>query len=202
MAKPGLCDRPLFYFPGAAFTEASQFVKGGGTAVGGRGIAKSRASCGRIRAEGLYRLLRGALSHSSMSSAQPPPKRCCQAPTTTVSTLPNQESEGVKSKPSAPAAEGSGLAQEAPSLPVSQVLEVAIPTHMTPLYLNVGGVKRVYKCQVEGYSEGPSTSQAAICTHVHHDHLGVRLACPSCTQTFLNPEASQENSYFWITIIW
>ena len=110
-------------------------------------------------------------------------------PYTTISKLPPQESEKVKPKPSALAAEGSRLAQEAPSLAVSQALEVAIPTHMTPLCLNVGGIKRVYKYQVEGCSEGPSISWASICTHVHCDHLGVRLPCPSCTQTFLNSHA-------------
>ena len=133
MAKPGLCDRPFFSFPGATYTKMSQFTKGGGTAVGGGGAIKSAASCGRIRGRGFVRLLRGAISNSSMSSAPPSPKRCCHAPTTTVSKLPPQESEDIKPKPSAPAAEGTGLAPEAPSLAVSQALEVAIPAHMTPL---------------------------------------------------------------------
>ena len=118
-----------------------------------------------------------------------PPKRCHQAPTATISRPPPQKSEKIEPKPSAPAAEGSRLAQEASSLAVSQVLEVAIPFHMTPLCLNVGGTKRVYTCWVEGCSKGLPTSQAAICAHMCCDHLGVRLACPSCTQTFLNSDA-------------
>ena len=55
MAKPGLCDRPLFSFPGAAFAAASQFVERGGTAVGGRGITESRTGCGRTRGRGFIR---------------------------------------------------------------------------------------------------------------------------------------------------
>ena len=54
-----------------------------------------------------------------------------------------------------------------------------------------GGIKKIYiyKGQVKGCSEEPSTSQATICTHVCHAHLGVRLVCPSCNQTFLNLDA-------------
>ena len=44
----GLCDRPLSSFQGAAFAAESHFVKGGGTAVGDRGAAKSVDGCGRI----------------------------------------------------------------------------------------------------------------------------------------------------------
>ena len=135
-------------------------------------------------AESLYRLMRWALSHSPMSCAPPPPKRHHYVPTATISKPPPQESEGVKPKPSIPAAEGSGLAQEASSMAVSQALEVAIPPIWHP-FAWMWGHQRVYKCSVEGFSEGLSTSQAAICAHVHHDHLGVMLACPSCTWTFL-----------------
>ena len=65
-----------------------------------------------------------------------------------------------------------------------------------------GGIKRVYKCQVEGCSEGPSTSHATICVHVHRDHLGVRLACPSCTKTFLNSDALRcHKKSKWLVIL-
>ena len=140
-------------------------------------------------ADGLYRLLRGAISHSSMFSAPPHLKdvimflhhRCIQATPSGV--------QGVKPKPSTPVAEGSQIGtRRSPSLAVSQALEAAIPTHMTPLCLNVGGIKRVYKCHVEGsISEGPSTSQAAICPHVCCDHLGVRFVqVPPVTKPFSN----------------
>ena len=64
------------------------------------GLQKVEIAVAGSEAEGLYGLLGGALSHSSMSSAPPPPKRHCQAPTTTVSKPSPQESKNVKPKPS------------------------------------------------------------------------------------------------------
>ena len=61
------------------------------------GLKKVEMVVAGSEAEGLYGLLWGALSHSPMSSAPLPPKRCHQAPTTTVSKLLLQESE--KSNP-------------------------------------------------------------------------------------------------------
>ena len=116
-------------------------------------LQKVQLAVAGSEAEGLYRLLRGAVSHSSVSFAPPPPKRCHHAPTTTVSKSPHQESEGVEPEASAPAVEGNGLALVVPSSAVSQSLDVAIPAHMTPLCLNVGGIKRVYKWWVEVQQE-------------------------------------------------
>ena len=53
----------------------------------------------------------------------------------------------------------------------------------------IGGIERVYKCWVEGCSDGPSTLWPTICAYVCRDHLRVRLACPSCAKTFLNSDA-------------
>ena len=78
------------------------------------------------------------------------------------------------------------LALEVPSPAAPEALEVAIPAHMTPLWLQLWDIKGAYKCQIEGYTEGPSSSHAAICAHIHRQHLGVRLACPSCNKTFFN----------------
>ena len=153
------------------------------------GLQKVQLAVAGSEAEGSYRLLRGALSHYPMSTAQPPTKRHYQAPTATISKLPPQEPKEVKPESSALPAEGGILAQKAPSLAVSQALEVAIPTHMAPLHLNVGCIKRVYKCWVEGCIKGPSTSRTVISVHVHWVHLGVRLGCPSCSQMFLNLDA-------------
>ena len=66
--------------------------------------------------------------------------------------------------------------------------EEAILAHMQPLRIQVGGIKRVYKCQVEDCKEGPSTSWATICAHIRKVHLGVRLVCPLCGKTFFNPD--------------
>ena len=80
MAKPGLCDRPLFSFPGAGFTEVSQFVKGGGTAVEGRRIAKSRTSCGRIGGRGFVWAPEGSSIVLLCVLCPTPPEGCHQAP--------------------------------------------------------------------------------------------------------------------------
>ena len=143
---------------------------------------KSRNGIAGSEAEGLYGLLRGALITFPHVLCSTPSKKCHQAPITTVYKPPPQELREVKPKPSAPAAKGDVMAQEAPSLAISQALEVAIPTHMTPLDLNVGA-SRVYKCQVEGVQW--ETIDLPGC-HMHSCVLGpfgVRLACPSCTQT-------------------
>ena len=105
------------------------------------GLQKVELAVAGSEAEGLYRLLRGALSHSPMSMAQPPPEMCCQAPTATVFKPPPQEPEMVECESSASVAEGGILAQEAPSLTISQALEIVIPINMTPLHLNVGASK-------------------------------------------------------------
>ena len=71
---------------------------------------------------------------------------------------------------------------------VPPVLEEEIPAHMQPLCIQLGCIKRVYQCQVEGCKEGPSTSHATICAHVRKVHLGVGLVCPSCGRSFFNPD--------------
>ena len=77
-------------------------------------------------------------------------------------------------------------AMESASPAVLPVSEEVIPANMQPLCIQLGGVKWVYRCQVEGCKEGPSTSQATISAHVHKVHLGVGLVCPSCSKSFFN----------------
>ena len=110
--------------------------------------------------EGFYGLLRGAISHSSLPTSSSPPKKAHHAPSTTVSHLPPQEFTGPEI--STPADQ----ALESASLAVPPASEEVIPAHMQPLCIQLGGVKRVYRCQVEGCKEGPSTSCATICAHV------------------------------------
>ena len=67
---------------------------------------------------------------------------------------PNLLSRGINEPPLPPCpnhplrsrADRGIQAQEVPSLAISQALEVAIPVNMTPFHLNVGDIKRVYKC--------------------------------------------------------
>ena len=71
----------------------------------------------------------------------------------------------------------------------ASVSKEEIPAEMEHLRINVGNTRWVYHCHVEGCTEGPSTSQAAICSHVHQAHLGTKLLCAFCPQTFFNTDA-------------
>ena len=76
--------------------------------------------------EGLYGLWRGVTSHPHPLPSQPPPKKPCYAPSTTISQPPPQESTGPEV--SDPAGQATGPAfPAAPSAP-----EEAIPAHSTP----------------------------------------------------------------------
>ena len=133
-------------------------------------------------AEGFYRLLRGAVSHSSTSSASPPYKKVHHTPSTTIPHLPPQESTGPE------VSDPAGQAMESASPAVLLASEEAIPANMQPLCIQLGGIKQVYRCQVEGCREGPSTSHATICVHVCKVNLGVGLVCPSCSKSLFNPD--------------
>ena len=132
-------------------------------------------------ADGLYGLLRGTVSHSSLPTSSPPPKKSYHAPSSTISHLPLQESK----EPEASVAAEQAL--ESTSSTAPSVLEGEIPANMQPLCIQLEGIKRVYRCQVEGCREGPSTSCATICAHMHRVHLGVELVCPLCNKSFFNP---------------
>ena len=90
--------------------------------------------------EGFYRLLRGAVSHTSSSPA----------PNMTVLQPPPQKPEKVAPEVSVLVAEKEKQAPEVPSPVSSEAPEETIPAHMQPLCLQMGGIKRVYKCWVEG----------------------------------------------------
>ena len=130
--------------------------------------------------EGFYGFLRGVATHSLPLPSQPPPKKPCPAPSATTSQPTPQDPKGPEvSDPADQAAGPSFLAE-----PIAP--EEAIPAHMQPLRVQVGGAKRVYKCWVEGCKEGPSTSQATISAHIRKVHLGLRLTCSLCGKTFFN----------------
>ena len=135
-----------------------------------------------LKAEGLYDLLQGPMAQPelSVSVGLPLPKRHKWFATATVSSPMAQESEAL-----VPKLKGGVSLQGAPHLAIPQSKEEAIPAEMEPLQINVGDTKQVYHCHVEGCKEGPSTSRAAICSHVCQAHLGTKLSCPSCPHTFL-----------------
>ena len=84
-------------------------------------------------------------------------------------------------------------ASEAASLTALPAPEEALPANMQPLHIQLGGIKRVYRCWVEGCKEGPSTSHATISMHVHVVQLGVGFMCPSCGKSFFNLDTFQHH---------
>ena len=190
MAKPGLCDRPPFPFlSGVGFVETGQLTTGRSTAVGDRGAAEDWVSSGRYQR---WRVCMGSWGELYHIPPCPPPHPTQKMP-------PHSYCHHFQTAPSGvwrswtwslcslwfgnwTGTTGS-IFSCLPSFGGSHLHPPG-----TPLTYS-WGIKRVYKCQVEGCSEGPSTSHAAICAHMCWDHLGVRLACPSCTKTFLNLDA-------------
>ena len=145
------------------------------------GLEKMEAAVTNSEVEGLYGLLRRAVTHSSLSMSSPP-KKSCHAPYSFIPHLPPQE-------PKEPEASGPAeQALESTSLTAPSVMEGEIPANMQPLCIQWGGIKRVYRCQVEGCREGPSTSQATICAHIYKVHLGVGLVCLLYNKSFFNPD--------------
>ena len=133
-----MTDLFLISISGLIFVASGQHPACGGSTPGGNVPPEGGVGSGQVGSRGLVRLL----SHSAMSMAQPPVKRHQQTLFATMLKPPSQEHEEVDPESSAPMAEGGTQAQEAPSLAVSQALEVAIPTDMTPFHLNVGSIKR------------------------------------------------------------
>ena len=160
------------------------------------GLGKIEAAVAGLEVEGLYRLLRGAILHPSISSAPPPPKKAHHSPSATISYPPPWELAGVVPKASDPATKGVEQASEAISPAASPTSEEALPTHMQPLHLQLGGIKRVYKCQLEGCTEGPSTSQpqsAHMCTDCIGGGVGLSLLWQVLLQS-RHTQAPQEKS--------
>ena len=82
--------------------------------------------------EGLYGLLRGGMSYFPMSSAPPPPTKCCPAPTATISKLPPQESKGVEPKVPTPVNGGLNWHQRLPPQLSPKLLRWPSPTTWHP----------------------------------------------------------------------
>ena len=127
--------------------------------LGNRGVGKGGSSS---EVEGFYRSLRGAIAHPPISSAPPPHKKACHSPSATVSHLPPQEPTSITPEASESAAQVTEQASEAASPAAPPAPEEALLTNMQPLHIQLGHVKRVYRCQVEGCKEEPSTSHATI----------------------------------------
>ena len=110
------------------------------------------------------------------------PKKACHTPSATISHPPPQEYQEPKA--SGPAEQ----ALELTSVTGPSVLEGEVLANIQPLCIQLEGIKRVYRCQVEGCREGPSNSCATICAHIRWVHLGVGLVCPLYSKSFFNPD--------------
>ena len=155
---------------------------GEGATLGNRGVGKDEGSCGRVKGRRSLWALEGSyitLPPSPISTSLKKPSFCPQH-----HHLPTTPEESTGPEVSDPTGQATGPASPAaPSAP-----EETFPAHMQPLQIQVGGIKWVYKCQVEDCKEGPSTSWATICAHIRKVHLGVRLVHSLCGKTFFNPD--------------
>ena len=147
------------------------------------GWGKLREAVTGSEAEGLYGLLRGVTSSSCHLSSLSPPSQTRVSPGPSASPQPPLEPSGPK------AMDPIGPTTVPAPVAAAPATEGNLPVDMQPLRIQLGGTKRVYQCQVEGCREGPSTSRAAICSHVRRVHLGMGLVCPLCHKSFFNPDA-------------
>ena len=108
---------------------------GGSSALRNRRASQNGTSSGRFRGRGFLWASEGAISHSSLPTSSPHPKKCCCAPSITVSHLPPQESTGPEV--STPADQA--LESASPALPPAS--EEAIPAQMQPLCIQLGASK-------------------------------------------------------------
>ena len=146
------------------------------------GWGKLREAVIGSEAEGFYGLLRGVTLCSHPLPSQPPLSHACLSPSSLVLQESPQESAGPEvSGPVGPATMPAPVA-------ATPATGGDIPADMQPLRIQLGGTKRVYQCWVEGCKEGPSTSRAAIWTHIRRVHLG-GLVCPLCSRSFFNLDA-------------
>ena len=99
------------------------------------GLGKMEVAVAGSEAEDFYGLLRGVVSHPSTSSASPPHKKVCHTLSTTIPHLPPQESTGPEVSDSA------REAMESTSPAVLLASEEAIPAHMQPHHIHLGGIK-------------------------------------------------------------
>ena len=148
----------FFHFLGAGSTEkgghpmgGSPEIRNGGTVFGGLWLGEDGSDSGRLRGGGFYGLLRGAMSHSSISTAPPSNKKVHHTPSATISCLSPQESK----EPEVPGPAEQVLESTSSTSP--SVLGGEIPAIMQPLCIQLG-VSRGYtdvRLRVAGRAHQP-----------------------------------------------
>ena len=147
------------------------------------GWGKLREAVMGSKAEGLYGLLRGVTSSSPHLLSLSLPSQTRVSPGPSAFPQPPLEPSGPK------AMDPVGPTTMPAPVAAAPATEGDLPVDMQPLRIQLGDTKRVYQCWVEGCREGPSTSRAAICSHIRRVHLGMGLVCPLCHKSFFNPDA-------------
>ena len=104
----------------------------GGAAVRDRGWEKMREAVAGSEVEGIYGLLRGVTLCSHLLPSQPPMKRSCLAPSSSISQLPSQE----PTEPEASDPTGQATASASPA--ATPAPEANKPAHMQPLRIQMG----------------------------------------------------------------
>ena len=134
-----------------------------------RGLEKVEVAVAGSKVEGHYGLLRGVMSHPSISTSSPPHKKACHTPSTTISHLPPQRSTGTEiSGPTVDIPEQS-LGVASPAVP--PVSEETLPTDMQPLCIQLGGVL-----------SGCINSWLKVAERVHQPHMLLFVCmCTRCT---------------------
>ena len=149
------------------------------------GWGKFREAMVGSEAEGFYGLLRGVTSCSHLLLSQPLLQRSCLVPSSSISQLPPQESTGLE------ASDPAGQATVSSPPAATPAPEGDIPAHMQPLWIQLGGTKQVYQCQVEGLQRG------AINLMGHHQcpcakgTLGGEVGVSSLQQNFFQSRCPQ-----------
>ena len=163
-------------------------AEGGGTAGRDREAGKDSIACGRIRDRGFLWALVG--SHVTFPHVlHPPHPKIPPIPTCHHLHTTPTNAQGSCTWSFCSCSEKIKVGTRNPLSSCTRGSRGSYPHWHDTSLPAVWGIKRVNKCQVKGCSEGPSTSCATICVHVHKDHLEVSLVCPSCCKTFFNLDA-------------
>ena len=149
-----------------------------------RGVGEDRGVSGRIRGGRSIQALEG--SHITFPHALcPPHPKTPPDPTATISKPPSQKPEEAAPKASTPVAREAKLVPEVPSSAASPALEMAIPTHMTPLHLQLGASRGSISARLRVKQEAVNLTCHYLCTCAQGPFRGevcVSLLCQNLPQ--------------------
>ena len=161
---------PVFFFQGLDLLKRASSLTEKAQQLENEGLEKIEVAVAGSEVEGLYGLLRGAISHFPLSSGPPPPKRTGHTPTTTISHPLPQEPKGAVPEASDPPIEGVKQAPEAVSPAAPEALEVAIPPTWHPFAYSWGALR------------GCTSARFRVAKRGHQPHMPQSVPmCAECT---------------------